>query len=250
MQNGGAVASLPLRSRFATTRWTLVLSAGRQSNRRSADALASLCEMYWYPVYACIRREGHDADAAGDLTQEFFARVLEKNYFGDADPARGRFRSFLFTAIRHFLSNERDRARALKRGGATPIVSLDVETAEGQYQFEKSDDLTPDKLFDARWAALLLDRALSRVRHAYATSGKSAIFDCLKSSLTGDDDALPHAESARLLGSTEAAVKVAVHRLRRRFRDALMEEIAETVASPSDIAAELQHLRAAVARPQ
>ena len=126
---------------------------------------------YWYPVYAFIRRQGHDADAARDFTQEFFARVLEKNYFGAANPARGRFRAFLLASTRHFLSNERDRARTLKRGGATPPLSLDVETAEGTYQLEGRDDLTPEKLFDARWATLLLDRALARLRRGYAASG-------------------------------------------------------------------------------
>jgi RNA polymerase sigma-70 factor (ECF subfamily) len=236
------------RGHFATTRWSLVLAAGRRSNTRSTDALASLCETYWYPVYAFIRRQGHDADAARDLTQEFFARVLEKNYFGAADPARGRFRAFLLASTRHFLSNERDRARALKRGGATPPLSLDVETAEGTYQLEGRDDLTPEKLFDARWATLLLDRALSRLREGYAASGKSATFDRLKGFLTGDAGDMTYSEAARALGSTEAAVKVAVHRLRRRFREALIEEIAETVASPADIDAELRHLRAAVVR--
>jgi RNA polymerase sigma factor (sigma-70 family) len=236
------------RGRFATTRWSLVLAAGRRSSNRSSEALASLCETYWYPVYAFIRRQGHDADAARDLTQEFFARVLEKNYFGDADPARGRFRAFLLTSIRHFLSNERDRARALKRGGATPPLSLDVETAEGTYQLEGQDDLTPEKLFDARWATLLLDRALSRLERAYTASGKSETFDRLKGFLTGDNAHVTYDEAARSLNSTEAAIKVAVHRLRRRFRDALVEEIAETVDSPADIDAELRHLRAAVTR--
>lgn len=244
------MAALPPagRGHFATTRWSLVLAAGRRSSERSTEALASLCETYWYPVYAFIRRQGNDADAARDLTQEFFARVLEKNYFGAADPARGRFRAFLLTSTRHFLSNERDRARALKRGGATPPLSLDVETAEGTYQLEGQDDLTPEKLFDARWATLLLDRALGRLQRGYAASGKSSTFDGLKGFLTGDNTDITYDQAARTLGSTEAAIKVAVHRMRRRFRDALIEEIAETVASPDDIDAELRHLRAAVTR--
>ena len=236
------------RGGFTTTRWSLVLAAGQRSSDRSTDALNSLCETYWYPVYAFIRRQGHDADAARDLTQEFFARVLEKNYFGDADPARGRFRAFLLTSARHFLSNERDRSRALKRGGATPILSLDVETAEGTYQLEGKDDLTPEKIFDAGWATLVLDRALGRLRNAYEASGHPETFEGLKGFLTGDSADLTYAEVARTLKSTESAVKVAVHRLRRRFREALVEEIAETVSSPADIDAELRHLRAAVAR--
>ena len=233
--------------RFATTRWSLVLAAGQRSNERSREALNSLCETYWYPVYAFIRRQVNDADAALDLTQAFFTRVLEKNYFGDADPARGRFRAFLLTSARHFLSNERDRARSLKRGGATLIVSLDVETAEGAYQLE-AKDLTPEKLFEARWATLTLDRALARLERAYAAAGNPDTFEGLKGFLTGDTADLSYAEAARRLHSTEAAVKVAVHRLRRRFRDALVEEIAETVSSPTEIDAEIRHLREAVIR--
>jgi RNA polymerase sigma factor (sigma-70 family) len=236
------------RGRFATTRWSLVLAAGQRSSDRSTEALNSLCETYWYPVYAFIRRQGHDTDAALDLTQAFFARVLEKNYFGHADPARGRFRAFLLTSARHFLSNERDRARTLKRGGATPILSLDAETAEGAYQLEGKDDLTPEKLFDAQWATLTLDRALARLQRAYAAAGNPETFEGLKGFLTGDSADVPYAEAARQLKSTEAAVKVAVHRLRRRFREALVEEIAETVSSPADIDAEIQHLRNAVSR--
>ena len=144
------------RGRFATTRWSLVLAAGGETGIRSTDAMATLCETYWYPVYAFIRRHVHDADASRDLTQEFFARVLEKNYFRDADQTRGRFRTFLLSSIRHFLSNERDRAHALKRGEVTAPVSLDVETADGTYQLEGRDDLTPEKLFDARWATLAI----------------------------------------------------------------------------------------------
>jgi len=236
------------RGRFATTRWSLVLAAGQRSSERSTEALNNLCETYWYPVYAFIRRQGHDRDAARDLTQAFFARVLEKNYFGAADPARGRFRAFLLTSARHFLSNERDRSRALKRGGGTPILSLDVETAEGTYQLEARDDLTPEKVFDAGWATLLLDRALGRLKHAYEASGHLDTFEGLKGFLTGDSADLTYADAARSLNSTEAAVKVAVHRLRRRFREALVEEIAETVSSPDDIDAEMRHLRAAVMR--
>lgn len=233
--------------RFATTRWSLVLAAGQGSNEQSREALNNLCETYWYPVYAFVRRQVNDADAALDLTQAFFARVLEKNYFGDADPARGRFRSFLLTSARHFLSNERDRARTLKRGGATPIVSLDIETAEGAYQLE-GKDLTPEKLFEARWAAVLLDRALTRVRDGYASSGKSNVFERLKGFLTGDSEDVRYADMGRSLEMTETAVKVAVHRLRRRFRDALVEEIAHTVADPGDIDAEIHHLLQAVSR--
>ncbi len=222
------------------------MAAGRHSGGHSAEALATLCETYWYPVYAFIRRQGHDADHARDLTQEFFARVLEKNYFRDADPARGRFRAFLLTSIRHFLSNERDREQALKRGGRTLMLSLDVETAEGAYRLEGRDDLTPEKLFDARWATVLLDRALARLHEEYVAAGKNDLFECLNGFLTGDSDDVPYADTARALDMSEGAVKVAVHRLRRRFRDALVKEIAETVSDPADIDAEIRHLRQAV----
>ncbi len=234
------------RGRFMTTRWSLIVAAGGPSGERSTDALATLCEAYWYPAYAFIRRQGNDADAARDLTQEFFTRVLEKHYFRDADPARGRFRAFLLTSIRHFLSNERDRGQALKRGGRMLKLSLDVDTAEGAYQLEGRDDLTPEKLFDARWASVLLDRALARVRQEYIAAGKHQVFEHLHGFLTGDSDDVPYAESARTLGISEGAVKVAVHRMRERYRALLRAEIAETVAGPEEIEDELRALLAAL----
>lgn len=244
MPDGGFPA--PRAGRFATTRWSIVLAAGQKSNARSAEALASLCEMYWYPVYAFIRRQGARAEEAADLTQEFFARVLEKNYFHDADPARGRFRAFLCASIRHFLSNERDRARTLKRGGNQPPISLDVETAEGTYRLEPRDDLTPEKLFDRRWALILLERVLARLRDEQVLAGKGGMFDRLKGFLTGDSTGAPYADVAKALGMTEGAIKVAVHRLRRHFRDTLVQEIAETVSDPADIDAEIEYLLKAV----
>jgi RNA polymerase sigma-70 factor (ECF subfamily) len=236
----------PGAGRFATTRWSLVVAAGQKSDARSASALTGLCEMYWYPVYAFIRRQGYRPDEGADLTQEFFARVLEKNYFHGVDPARGRFRAFLCASIRHFLSNERDRARTLKRGGSSPPISLDVETAEGTYQLEPRDDLTPEKLFDRRWALILLDRVLAQLRDKHAASGKGELFDHLKGFLTGDNAGTSYAEAARSLGMTEGAIKVAVHRLRRGFRDTLMQEIAETVSEPAEVAAEIEYLMKAV----
>jgi len=232
--------------RFATTRWSLVLAAGRHSNPRSAEALASLCETYWYPVYALVRRQGFQADEAADLTQEFFARVLGKNYFQEADPARGRFRAFLCVSVRHFLSNERDRGRALKRGGDRPPIALEVETAEGRYQLEPRDGMTPEKLFDRRWAMVLLDRALARLRADYTAAGKTVLFAHLQDVLTGDAGRVPYTEIAKATAMSEGAVKVAVHRLRRRFREALVAEIAETVSEAGDIDAEIRHLLDAV----
>ncbi|MGQ0733888.1 MAG: RNA polymerase sigma factor [Acidobacteriota bacterium] len=232
--------------RFATTRWSLVMAAGQPTGIRAAEALASLCETYWHPVYSFIRRQGHPSEESADLTQEFFARVLEKHYFRSADPARGRFRAFLCTAVRHFLSNERDRSRALKRGGVQPPISLELETAEGGYQMEARDDLTPEKLFDRRWALILIERALLQVRDDYAAAGQAAVFDRLQGLLTGDSPALRYADLGQPLGMSEGAVKVAVHRLRRRFRDALVAEIAETVLDPADVDAEIAYLLKAV----
>lgn len=223
-----------------------MLAAGGQADARSAAALSSLCELYWYPIYAFIRRQGFSASQAADLTQEFFLRVLEKNYFRALDPARGRFRGFLCASVRHFLSNERDRARTLKRGGARPPISLDVDAAEGRYQLEPHDDLTPEKLFDRRWALILLDRALTHVGRDYAEANKAALFENLKGFLTGDSSGIPYAQVASGMDMTEGAVKVAVHRLRRHFRDALIEQIAETVSDPADIDAEITYLMKAV----
>lgn len=232
--------------RFATTRWSLVLAAGRPGHERSAEALASLCETYWYPVYAFIRRRGVRVEDCADLTQAFFAQVLEKNYFHEVDPARGRFRAFLCASLRNFLANEWDRAHALKRGGSQPPLSLDLRDAEGRYQREPADALTPERLFDRRWALLLLDRVLTRLRDDYTSSNRAALFECLKGYLTGASAEVPYAGMAERLGMSEGAVKVAVHRLRRHFRDRLIEEIADTVSDPDDIDGEIAHLLAAV----
>ena len=238
----------PRAGRFGTTRWSLVLAAGQTSSERSAQALANLCEMYWYPVYAFIRRQGCRQEEAADLTQEFFARLLQKNSFHDVDPAKGRFRAFLCGSIRHFLSNERDRARTLKRGGGQPPISLDVEAAEGTYRIELRDDLTPEKLFDRRWALILLERALARLRDSHVSAGKGELFERLKGFLTGDSAGMPYADVAQALGMREGAVKVAVHRLRRHFRDTLVKEISETVSDPADVDAEIEYLLKAVSQ--
>jgi RNA polymerase sigma-70 factor (ECF subfamily) len=243
---GGGAGPVRPRGRFATTRWSVVLAAGTDTSTRSSEALAHLCETYWHPVYAFIRRQGYDADAGADLTQAFFALVLEKNYFHAADPARGRFRSFLCTAVRHFLSNERDRVHTLKRGGQHAHMSLDIETAEGRYQLDPRDDLTPEKLFDRQWALTLLDRVLARLADEFTRSGKADLFAELKGSLTGDGTTRPYAEIGQTLGMSEGSVKVAAHRLRRQFRDILIDEIAQTVSEPADVDAEIAYLLNAV----
>jgi RNA polymerase sigma-70 factor (ECF subfamily) len=232
----------PGRRRFATTRWSQVLAAGHAPTAASRDALASLCEIYWYPLYAYVRRWGHGADDAEDLTQEFFSRLLEKHYLRDADPTRGRFRSFLLASLKHFLSNERDRATAVKRGGRVSIVALEVETAEGMYSREPPDADTPEKVFERRWALTVLERTLERLRKEFAESGKQKSFALLEGYLTGDRETVPYAQLAGKLEMTEGAIKVAVHRLRRRFGALLREEIGETVSDPSQVDDEIRDL--------
>jgi RNA polymerase sigma factor (sigma-70 family) len=236
---------MPGAGRFATTRWSLVLSAGRADERGSSEALAVLCETYWPPVYAYIRRSGYNSDEAQDLTQEFFTRVIEKHYFADADPVRGRFRSFLLASVRHFLSNERDARQALKRGGALTFVQLEVEGVDTWLAIEGHDDVTPEKLFDRRWALTLLDRAVVRLAGECKANGKGRLFDRLKDSLSGERLDTYSAVAAELR-MTEQAVKVTIYRLRRRLRDILNEEILDTVFDPRDVAAELVHLRNAL----
>jgi RNA polymerase sigma factor (sigma-70 family) len=235
-------APKPGARRFATTRWSQVIAAGADQTLDSQEALARLCEVYWYPLYAYVRRWGHDADQAQDLTQEFFARLLEKNYLKAADPARGRFRSFLLASLKHFLSNERDRVGAVKRGGHTTVISLEFENAEGRYSLEPSDHDTPETIYERRWALTLLERTLARLRGEFEAADRGAVFARLEGHLTGEQETLPYAELGVALGMSEGAVKVAVHRLRRRFGALLREEIAETVTDPAQVDDEIREL--------
>ena len=227
---------------FTATRWTVVLTAGRGQSPQADRALEELCRVYWYPLYAYVRRRGYASHEAEDLTQEFFARLLAKNYLADVARDRGKFRSFLLASLKHFLANEWDRARAKKRGGDHTIISLDAET---RYRLEPLDELSADKALDRQWAITLLDQVLARLRAEYAAAGKNDVFDQLKASLTAGSDSIPYAAVAATLGTTEGAVKVAVHRLRRRYRKLLREEIAHTVANPAEIDEEIRHLFAA-----
>src|SRR5271155_4363205 len=231
---------------FATTRWSLVLAAGQRSSPQSSAALATLCENYWYPLYAYVRRRGHDSDEAQDLTQAFFARLLEKNDLAAADPERGRFRSFLLTSLKHFLSNEWDRARAEKRGGGRSLLSIDFGTAEERYRAEPAHDLTPEKIFERRWALVLLENVLARLHDESAQAGKADSFDRLKGFLTGEQTAVTYGQLAAELNMSEGALKVAVHRLRRRYRELLRAEIEETVADPEEIDQEIRDLFSAL----
>jgi RNA polymerase sigma factor (sigma-70 family) len=226
---------------FQTTRWSLVAAAQRGDALLARQALGELYQIYWYPLYAYIRRRGHGPDAAQDLAQEFFARLLEMDGLAAVDRGRGRFRSFLLTACQHFLSNERDRARALKRGGARTILSLDFGAADSRYRREPADPATPERLFERHWALALLDAVLGRLRAEYKAADKAPVFEALNVYLTGDSGR-PYSEAARDLGMAEGAVKVAVHRLRSRYRALLREEIGQTLDDPSAVDDEIRAL--------
>lgn len=234
------------RARFQTTRWSLIQAAVGQDSAAARDALATLCEAYWYPVYAFVRRSGNDPDEARDLTQGFFARLLEKRDIGSADPARGRFRGFLLGSVRHFVANERDRARALKRGGGQPLLSIDYTDAEGRYLVEPADPATPESLFLRQWALTVVDSALKRLAEEYGAQGKQRLFRRLQQTLAGTAPDASRRELAEELGMSEAALNVTVHRLRRRFRHCLKEEVAQTLADPGDTDDELGQLLSAL----
>ena len=233
----------PSAREFHTTHWSMVLHA-RGDSAGAQAALAKLCAAYWYPLYAFVRRQGLGEHDAQDLTQEFFARLLQKGWLGDVERERGRFRSFLLAAMKHFLANEWDRSRAKKRGGGVATLALDAMSAETRYRHEPADTQTAEKLFDRRWAMTLLDQVLARLRAEMLAAGKLADFDALKFCLSGEKTA--YAEVARTLDMSEGAVKVAVHRMRERYRALLRAEVAETVAGPEEIEDELRALLAAV----
>ena len=238
---------------FATTRWTLVAAAGKQATPEARKALSELCALYWYPLYAFVRRRGYDADEALDLTQGFFARLIEKNDLADADQTRGRFRSWLLASVKHFLANEWDRATAQKRGGGRAVFSLDIDAddAEGRYKREPAHHLTPERVFDRRWALTTLEQTLAALQRASEREGKAGLFEALRPTLTSDatGDVTPYRDVADRLGMTEGAVKVAAHRLRRQYRDLLRQGIAETVERPEDVDDEIRDLFAALGTP-
>jgi RNA polymerase sigma-70 factor (ECF subfamily) len=232
--------------RFATTHWSLVVAAGRRSSPQAQEALAVLCRTYWYPLYVFVRRQGFSADESQDLTQEFFSRLLEKHFLAQVDQEKGRFRSFLLAACKHFLSNERDRARAKKRGCGRKPISIDADDAERRYRSEPSHDLTPEKLFERRWVLTLLDQVLTILKSESVRDGKADQFDRLKVFLTADKNQTSYREAAEKLGMTEGAVKIAAHRLRKRYRELLREEIAKTLNEGDSIEDEIRELFAAL----
>lgn len=232
--------------RFLTTRWSLVLAAGQAESPDSREALATLCQAYWYPLYTYARRQVPSRDDAQDLTQEFFARVLEKDYLRAADRQRGKFRAFLLTAFKHFLANEHERAAAQKRGGGRKPLPLDFDSGELRYSREPSHDWTAERIYERRWALTLLDQVLGRLRQEFDKADKQPVFEALKGFLAGDSAAKTYQQIGEALDLSEAAVKTAVYRLRKRYHELLRDEIAQTVDTPEEIDDELRHLLAAV----
>jgi RNA polymerase sigma-70 factor (ECF subfamily) len=227
---------------FPATHWSGVLRATGNSSAEAAAALELLCQTYWPPVYAFIRRRGHDGSRAQDLTQGFFARFLEKDYLTRADQTRGRFRSLLVSSVENYLHHEHERSTAQKRGGGAALVCLDAEAAELSFQESALTDESPAQAFEKRWASVLLEGVFRRLEREFAEGGKQDLFDLLQAHLWGDEEALPYTELAAQLHTSEAAVKMAALRLRRRFREILREDIAQTVATPDEVDDEIRHL--------
>jgi RNA polymerase sigma factor (sigma-70 family) len=235
------------RPRFATTHWSVISAAGKSSSPQQKQALETLCQSYWFPLYAYLRQRGYGTHQAEDLTQAFFAHILEKKDLQTADPKNGKFRSFLLVRLKYFLSDERDRAQAKKRGGGKKVLSLSIQNAEGQYALEPANQLSPEMLFEKSWALTVLERTMGRLEAEMADKNKQKLFDCLKVYLTTDKDVIPYQDMAAELKITEGSVRVAVHRLRRRYRKLLRDEIAQTVGGEDQIEEEMGFLFAALA---
>ena len=231
---------------FATTHWSVVLSARDSVSPHAGAALDQLCRSYWYPLYAYVRRKGNDSEAARDLTQEFFAQLLAKRLLAGVDRNKGKFRSWLLGVMNHFLAHEWAKATAQKRGGGVPVFSLDETDAEDRYRHEPADNASPEKLFDRRWAFTLLERAAARLRDEYEATEKSAIYNALKAFVSADGTALSYEEAAQQLGLSTSATKSAIHRLRQRYQEVIREEIAQTVSTATEIDEEIRYLLAVI----
>ncbi len=230
---------------FGSTHWSAVLAAGQPGSPRAAAAMEELCRSYWYPLYAYVRRRGYRVEEAQDLTQSFFAGMIENRWLKSADPQRGRFRSFLLGAMNHFLANDWRQAHALKRGGGKTLISLD-DTAEGRYAVDAASGLTPEKIFERRWAWSLFERAVARLREHYIGGGKARLYDALKGYLADEVAEGEYARLAAELDMTSGAIATAVHRLRDRYRELVREEVAQTVADQAEIEDEIRSLLAAL----
>lgn len=230
---------------FASTHWSLVLLAGGKESPQSAAALESLCRAYWYPLYSFTRRQGYSPHEAADLTQSFFSHILSTGALASVHPQKGKFRSFLLACLKNLLANDWHRAQCQKRGGGVPTISLDEEQAESRYRLEPADALTPDRIFERCWAETLLARALDRLREECDAAEKGRRFEELKLFLLGEREAGSMAKAAETLGLSLSAAKALVHRLRRRFRELIRAEIAQTVSQPGEIDQEIRDLFAA-----
>ena len=235
-------AAVGTAARFHTTHWSVVLAAQSDDPARARDALERLCITYWYPLYAFLRRRGHQPADAEDFVQGFIEHLLERRFFQDADPDKGRFRSYLLASLNHFLADAAARAGRLKRGAGRVFISLDAMVAERRYALEPADPCDPEQLFERRWALTLLDTVLQRLETEAAESGRTDLFRQIKSVLLGDRSGVPYAELGSQLGMSEAALTMTVHRLRRRYRKLVREEIAHTVSRPVEIDEEMRHL--------
>lgn len=227
---------------FHTTHWSEVLAAGETGTDQAAAALGRLCQTYWFPVYAFIRKRGHSPEEAQDFTQEFFAGFLEKKYVEKAVRERGRFRVFLMSSVENFLHNQYDRAKAQKRGGGQKLLSLDCADAEERYQIEPVEETDPAKAFEQQWAATLLETVLTRLRNEFGAEGRAGLFDDLQAHLWGDAETIPYPQLAEKFGLKAGNVKTIAHRLRERYRELLREEISQTVAKPGEVDEEIRHL--------
>lgn len=231
---------------FATTRWSLVLAAADLRDSTGRHALETLCEAYWFPIYAFIRGRGRSAVDAQDLTQEFFATLLDKQYLQTADPDRGRFRAFLLTMVKHFLSNEREKAGALKRGGAVRLISIDANLSEQRYQSQPAAARTAEQAYDRQWAMSVIDQSLTRLRESYTQEGKSDLYQQLLPLLAPATDNPTYNAIGMELGFSEGAIKMAVQRMRQRYRDLLRQEVASTLNTGDDLNDEINRLIVAV----
>jgi RNA polymerase sigma-70 factor (ECF subfamily) len=235
------------KSEFNSTHWSRVVLAAQANSPEGDSALAELCRVYWQPLYFFVRRQGQNPEDAQDLVQGFFARLLEKKYLKDADREKGKFRSFLLVAFKRFMADERDRANRLKRGGGQPTLSLDAGSAESCYVTEPADQMTPERIFDQRWAMALLEQIRTRLKGEFTADGKARVFEELRVFLSGEKVETSYAEVGQRLGLGESNVKVTVHRLRQRYRELLREEIGKTVASPEAVNEEIKALFSALA---
>jgi len=231
---------------FTTTHWSVILTAGDSQSPQAGTALDNLCRSYWYPLYAYVRRRGHDAETAKELTQDFFALLLSKRLLTGVDPAKGKFRSWLLGVMNHFLAHEWAKVRAQKRGGGQPAFSLDDVRADERYRLEPADESTPEKIFDRRWAFTVLDQAAARLRGEHEAAGKGVLYSRLKGYVSAESAPASYEETARHLGLSQGAVKSAIHRLRQRYQELIRDEIAQTVTSAGEVDEEIRHLLAVI----